>query len=132
TADPNNLGSTGNAFASFLLGTVDSANRVGSPELRLRNRAFSPYIQDDIKIRPNLTVNIGVRWDIMVPFTEVHNQIVFFNSTIPNPGAGGLPGAASEFGNCTGCAGFDRAAIKWNHISPRIGFSYGLNNKTVI
>ncbi len=34
TADPNNLGSTGNAFASFLLGTVDSANRIGSPRVK--------------------------------------------------------------------------------------------------
>ena len=132
TADPNNLATTGNAFASFLLGSVDGANRIGSPELRLRNRDFSPYIQDDIKLRPNFTVNIGLRWDIMVPFTEVHNQIVFFNSKIPNPSAGGLPGAASQFGNCDGCAGFDRAAIKWTHLSPRVGFSWALTNKTVL
>ncbi len=132
TADPNNLGTTGNAFASFLLGTVDNANRYGTNELRLRNRDFSPYIQDDIKIRPNLTINIGLRWDIMQPFTEVNNLIVFFNSQTPNPAAGGLPGAASKFGNCTGCAGFDRAYIRWNHLSPRLGFSYGVNNKTVI
>ncbi len=33
TADPNNLSTTGNAFASFLLGSVDSATRVGSQEL---------------------------------------------------------------------------------------------------
>ncbi len=80
-----------------------------------------------------MTINIGMRWDIMVPFTEVNNQIVFFDSKIPNPGAGGLPGAASKFGNCTGCAGFDRAAIKWNHYQSRASaFSYGLNNKTVI
>ena len=76
TADPANLGTTGNAFASFLLGTVDSANRYGTNELRLRNFDFSPYIQDDIKIRPNLTINVGLRWDIMEPFTEVNNLIV--------------------------------------------------------
>jgi len=132
TADPNNLGTTGNAFASFLLGTVDSANRIGSPELRLRNRDFSPYIQDDIKLRPNLTINIGVRWDVMVPFSEVNNQIVFFDPKLPNPAADGLPGAATKFGSCAGCAGFTRADIRWNHFSPRVGFSYALNNKTVI
>src|SRR6266849_4664341 len=132
TADPNNIGSTGNAFASFLLGTVDSANRYGTNELRLRNRDFSPYIQDDIKIRPNLTINVGLRWDLMVPFTEVNNRVVYFDSKIPNPAAGGLPGAVTKLGNCTGCAGVDRASIHFNHFSPRIGFSYGLNNKTVI
>ncbi len=132
TADPNNLSNTGNSFASYLLGIADSANRVGSQEEKLRNRDFSPYIQDDIKINPRLTVNIGVRWDIMVPFTAVGNYIVYFNSTIPNPGAGNLPGAATKFGNCTGCAGLDRAAIKWGHFSPRLGYSYELNNKTVL
>ena len=132
TADPNNLGTTGSAFASFLLGTVDSANRYGTNELRLRNRDISPYIQDDIKIRPNLTINIGLRWDIMVPFTEVNNLVVFFDPTIPNAAAGGLPGAATKFGDCTGCAGYDRAYIRWNHLSPRAGFSYALTNKTVL
>ena len=132
TADANNIGTTGNAFASFLLGTVDSANRYGTNELRLRNRDFSPYIQDDIKIRPNLTINVGLRWDVMVPFTEVNNLVVYFDSTKANPAANGLPGAVTQFGNCTGCAGVNRAAIHWNHFSPRVGFSYGLNSKTVI
>jgi hypothetical protein len=132
TADPNNLGNTGNAFASFLLGTVDSANRTGSTEQRLRNWDFSPYIQDDIKLSRKLTVNLGVRWDVMVPFTAIGNNIVYFDSTIPNPGAGGLLGAATKFGNCTGCANLDRASIHWNHISPRFGVSYALNNKTVL
>ncbi|MBV8551513.1 MAG: TonB-dependent receptor [Acidobacteriaceae bacterium] len=131
TADPNNLSSTGNAFASFLLGSVDSASRVGSQEERLRNQDFSFYIQDDIKWSPRLTFNIGVRWDIMVPFTAVGNNIVYFDSTTTNP-LTGLKGAATEFGNCTGCAGVDRAAIHWAHISPRGGFSYELNNKTVL
>ncbi len=43
-----------------------------------------------------LTVNLGVRWDIMVPFTAIGNTIVYFDSKIPNPGAGGLPGAAAD------------------------------------
>jgi hypothetical protein len=132
TADPNNLSNTGNAFASYLLGTVDHANREGSQELRLRNLDISSYIQDDIKWTPRLTVNIGVRWDVMEPFTEVNNSIVYFDSTIPNPGAGGRLGAASKFGYCIGCASTNRAFIHWNHFSPRVGFSYELNKKTVL
>ena len=57
TADPNNLATTGSAFASFLLGQVDAANRSNSQELSLRNLAVSPYIQDDIKLSPKLTLN---------------------------------------------------------------------------
>ncbi len=132
TADPSNISNTGNAFASYLLGTVDSANRTGSQELRLRNLDISSYIQDDIKLTPRFTFNIGVRWDVMEPFTEMNNNIVYFDSTIPNPGAGGRLGAATKFGYCQGCASTDRAFIHWNHFSPRMGFSYELNKKTVL
>jgi hypothetical protein len=131
TANPSNL-SGGNAFASFLLGTVDSASRIGSQEERLRNKDFSVYIQDDVKWSPRLTLNVGVRWDIMVPFTAVNNPIVYFDSTIPDPAADGRLGAATKFGDCDGCAGVDRAAIHWGHVSPRFGYSYELNSKTVL
>lgn len=132
TADPNNLATTGSAFASYLLGIPDSANRSNSQELKLRNLDFSPYIQDDVKITPKLTVNLGLRWDIMVPFTEVNNNIVFFNPNTPNPAAGNIPGALTKFGSCPGCAGYNRAAIHWGHFGPRLGFAYQINNKTVV
>lgn len=132
TADPNDLSGTGSSFASYLLGLPDSANRSNSQELRLRNLALSPYIQDDIKITPKLTVNLGMRWDIQVPFTEVNNRVVFLNPTEANPSAGGIPGAATQLGSCAGCAGWDRADIHWGHIGPRIGFAYEVNNKTVV
>lgn len=132
TADPSNLGNTGNSIASLLLGTVDSADRIGSQELRLSNTDVSSYIQDDIKFSSKWTFNIGVRWDVMVPFHEANNNIVYFDSKIPNPGAGGRPGAATKFGYCYYCAGVNRAAIHWDHFSPRVGFSYQLNSKTVL
>jgi len=132
TADPNNLSTTGNSFASYLLGLVDSADRIGSQELRLKNTDVSMYIQDDIKLSTRLTVNFGLRWDIMVPFSEKNNSVVYFDPTIPNPGADGRLGAATKFGSCAGCAGVDRAAIHLPHFSPRTGFSYGLNKKTVL
>lgn len=131
TANPADL-TGGNAFASFLLGSVDSANRTGSQEERLRNKDFSTYIQDDIKWTPRLTFNLGLRWDLMFPFTAVGNPIVYFDSKIPNPAADGLLGAATKFGDCTGCAGITRANLHWAHISPRGGFSYELNDKTVL
>lgn len=132
TADPTNLANTGNAFASYMLGLVDNATRVGSQELRLRNKDFSMYIQDDFKWTSRLTVNLGLRWDLMFPFTEENNNIVYFDSHIPNPGAGGILGAATKFGDCDGCAGITRADLHRAHFSPRTGFSYELNDKTVL
>jgi hypothetical protein len=139
TADPtNSQGDTGAAFASFLLGDVDSAFRRFVAENRLRNLYFAPYIQDDIKITSKLTVNAGLRWDIPRPFLENNNNVTFFDPNSPNPAAvspaTGQPllGAAAILGTCPTCAGYRRADIHWKDFSPRIGLAYKLTPKTVI
>jgi len=138
--DPNdpNFASYGSSFASFLLGLPDEEDRSNSLEEKLRNWDVSPYIMDDIKLSPKLTLNVGVRWDIQVPFTETDNLIVYFNQDKigTDPAAvgpnGPIPGSATKFGNCTGCAGYDRADIHWGHIGPRFGLAYKVSNKMVL
>jgi hypothetical protein len=129
--DPN-FGLYGSSFASFLLGEVDATERNFASEAKLRNKAFAFYVQDDFKVNERLTINAGLRYDILVPFTEAHNNIIFVNRTEPNPGAGNIPGAATKFGTCTGCAGITRAAIHWKNWQPRLGISYQINRKTVL
>ncbi len=126
--------SEGSSFASFLLGIVDNANRTNSQEERLRNWDLSPYVQDDIKLTPKLTLNVGVRWDIQAPFTENSNNIVFFDPNKPgsSPYYNNIPGAATKFGSCAGCAGYDRADIHYTHFGPRFGFAYKVNDKSVV
>jgi Carboxypeptidase regulatory-like domain len=131
SSDPN-FGNDGSSFASFLLGQADASERILANEVNMRNKEFAVYAQDDFKVSKRLTVNFGLRWDIMVPFTENHNNIVFVNRTEPDPGAGNLPGAATKFGNCTGCSGITRAAIQWKNVQPRLGLSYQLDSKTVL
>jgi hypothetical protein len=122
--------SDGNAFASFLLGLPDETDRANSQELRLRNVDFSPYFQDDIKLSPRLTLNIGLRWDMQVPFTEIHNTVVFFDPTKSfSDSFGTLKGAANKFGSD---AGYNRADIHWGHIGPRLGFAYQLSQNMVV
>jgi len=125
SSDPN-FGTYGSSFASFLLGEVDATERIFANNIKLRNKAFATYAQDQFKLTKNLTINLGLRWDILVPFTEEHNDIVFVDRTAPDPGAGGIPGAATKFGTCTGCSGITRAAIHWKNFQPRVGLSYQL------
>ena len=134
TGDPANLGTTGNGFASYLLGYADQAQRQFAAENRLRNLYVAPYVQDDFKVTSKLTVNLGIRWDILRPFTENDNNVVFFDPTVPNAAAvspSGTPllGAANKLGSP---AGYAHADIKWNHFSPRVGFAYAVNKKTEI
>ena len=137
TADPANIGTTGSAFASYLLGYADASQRQFAIENRLRNFYIAPYVQDDIKVTSRLTVNVGLRWDILKAFTENGNNVLFFDPTIPNPGAvapDGKPllGAANKLGTCAVCAGYDHANTHWKDFSPRVGFAYKLNPKTVV
>jgi hypothetical protein len=139
TADPANIsGITGSAFASFLLGYADNAFRKFVAENRLRNIYFAPYIQDNFKVTPKFAINAGLRWDIMRPFLENNDNVTFFDATAPNPGAidpaTGKPllGAAAKLGTGPGLVGYRRADIHWKDFSPRIGFNWELNNKTVI
>lgn len=138
TSDGINFNTSGSSFASFLLGDADSATRQFAEENKLRNFYIAPYVQDSFKLSPKLTIDAGIRWDIQRPFTNNTNNVVFFNPLDSNPGAinpaTGVPllGAATEFGFCTYCSDFTRAVIHWKDLSPRLGFAYELNNKTVI
>jgi len=124
----------GDPFASFLLGLADSATIQGPYALQPRSWYGAAYIQDDFKVTPKLTLNLGARWDIFVPFTEKNNNIVYFDPNAPNPGAGGIPGALEKLGSCSaGCPGTDQiATTHFKYVAPRIGFAYSWDKKTVI
>jgi len=144
TADPNEPTpgtNTGNGFASFLLGNADSASRAGAAPTILTNTYLAPYFQDDTQITSKLKVNWGVRWDLAFPFSnDFHsNQLTFFNPNVPNAGAinpaTGQPllGGMAQLGKgCPVCIGWSQMDMMWNHFSPRVGFTYQLNNKTVV
>jgi len=143
TADPNETTpgvNTGNGFASFLLGDATLGGRGGAGNTNLRNTYVAPYFQDDMQLKPRLKVNWGVRWDLAFPFTSDFktNQLTFFdpnavNAAEINPLTGKpLLGAMAELGTCSACIGWSQQDMNWHHLSPRVGFTYQLNNKTVL
>jgi hypothetical protein len=127
-----NFSQYGSSFASFLLGLPDSATRTASTTTALDTNAFSGYVQDDFKVTNKLTLNAGLRYDVMIPYTLTQNNNVFLAPATPNPAAGNLPGAATEYGNCMGCAGYDHVATHHLYFGPRIGFAYSVDKNTVI
>ncbi len=131
------LTGTGHAYASYLLGTLNSASviedYVVTSGARFRNYAW--WLQDDLKVTSNFALNLGLRWDLMFPYVEAVDRMSWMNPDIPNPAAGGRPGALQFAGkgpaplycNC-------RTNIKthYNNWGPRIGFAYRLDDKTVV
>jgi hypothetical protein len=136
TSIPNtansNFSQYGSSFASFLLGLPDSAARTSSNTTAINTQAYSGYVQDDVKLTHKLTVNLGLRYDLMLPYTMAQNNNVFLATGTPNPSAGNLLGAATAYGNCAGCAGYNQIAYHDRYFGPRLGFAYSLDNKTVI
>ena len=91
TADPANdaVGeTTGNGFASFLLGIAQGAFRAYAPITKLHNFYIAPYFQDNIKLTPRFTLNWGLRWDLAFPFSNDNraNRLAFFNPFSSEPG----------------------------------------------
>ena len=66
---------TGDPYADFLLGVPSNFTQSSGPPLYLRNRYEGVYGQDSWRARSDLTVNAGLRWDIIMPFWEKYNQI---------------------------------------------------------
>jgi hypothetical protein len=129
--------STGFTYAAFLLGEVRSAG-LGIPAVTTgtRSRVYGMYFQDDWKVRSNLTINMGIRWDIPTALTEVRQRQSGLDTTLANPGADGIAGALTFLGTCAGCNGKGRFADPYyKQFSPRLGFAWTpekTNNKMVI
>ncbi|GGH08421.1 TonB-dependent receptor [Silvibacterium dinghuense] len=125
---------SGNSFASFLLGDVDwSYQTVYNHASRWNSHYLAGFVQDDFKVSSNLTLNLGLRYDIDTPRKEADNYTSNFNFTAPDSEAGGLPGAL-EFGRNCNC-NTAWADTWYKDIAPRVGFAYVLPNtdgKTVI
>ncbi|PYV82878.1 MAG: hypothetical protein DMG05_27270, partial [Acidobacteria bacterium] len=134
TAQPGFASSTGFAYASYLLGAVDSTG-LGIPATNQGSRVWysSFYFQDDWKVRSNFTLNLGLRWEIPGPLTEVADRMSGMDPTKPNPGADGYPGALAFLGNCQGCNGqrsFQDHYYK--EFGPRVGFAWSPKPKLVL
>ncbi|WP_263367291.1 TonB-dependent receptor [Edaphobacter bradus] len=116
-------GSTGgNALAGFLLGQVDTFSiDLQNRTIRPRDYIYEFFAQDDWRISPRLTLNIGARWTLHLPSTETRNQGAVFNlatQQLDYLGVNGYPRTARE--------------LHWANVAPRLGFTFAVDPKTVL
>jgi Carboxypeptidase regulatory-like domain/TonB dependent receptor len=121
-------GSKGLPEADFLLGLPQSVGvGAGGGTWGQRSTVYAAFVQDDWKVRSNLTVNLGLRWELHTPWDEVHNRQTNF---IESTGQVVLSGQTNLFN--------DNNALynQYNGITnfqPRIGLAWTpFGSKTVI
>ncbi len=123
TGNPQSQGGTGSIYASYLLGTVSSAFADTHVGYSMEGYSTSFFFQDDWKVSPNLTVNLGLRYDYQPQPVERWNGISNFDPFSTDP-ATGLRGVTVF----AGVDGQPRAFRKNDHndFGPRAGFAYRL------
>ncbi len=134
TGNPAINGQNGSDWASFLLGLGGNGSVFAyGDDIAQHWPYYAWYAQDDWKVNNKLTLNIGLRYDLDIPKTERHYDTSQLNLTLPNPAAGGLPGAMVFAGTGTGRTGQERfGQTRLNGFGPRLGIAYQLTPKTVI
>lgn len=110
------------ALADFLFGNRSSYSLTNYTVVNLRQRYFAGYFQDDMKVTPALTLNMGLRYEIMTPQFERDNRLANFN-----------PATASLVQAKNGSL-FDRTLVHTpkKNLAPRFGFSDSVNANTVL
>ena len=128
TQNPQNRAGNGNAFADFLLGETATATVGTRSDTTSRQHIYQGYARDDWKVNSRLTLNLGLRYELPLPWYELKNQ---YTDLILEPGP--LYGTLLRAVNASG-AGYRKSFVNPNYhnFAPRLGLAYQATRKTVI
>ncbi|MDQ6677337.1 MAG: carboxypeptidase regulatory-like domain-containing protein [Acidobacteriota bacterium] len=112
---------TGNGLASLLLGFPTAFSQSSTAVLDRSSWYLAGFAQDDFTIRPNLTFNIGLRWETDTPITDANNRMNGFDAHQLNP-VSGTPGVVKF----AGLNGWPKQpySTDLNNFGPRFGFAW--------
>ncbi len=124
----------GDGMASFMMGQLIGGGAFYEIqyEVASENFQYAGFAQDNWKVTPKLTLNIGLRYDVSLPRTERHNRMNWFDPNVVSPLS--VPG----LGTLHGGEMFNSPSVRsdwltdWKDIQPRFGFAWRLDNKTVM
>ncbi len=130
---PTILQDSGNGLASLELGDPNSASQtVYAHNGRFQHWYYAEFVQDDFKVTPSLTFNLGLRYDLEIPWHEAENDSSDFSPTANDP-AYNIPGALVFAATCN-CN--THWATTWRKdLGPRLGFAWTpayLHGKSVL
>ncbi len=125
----------GNPFADLLLGIGDYGGIAVYPSVADKSKETAFYFQDDWKVTPKLTLNLGLRYEWSTPYTERFNRVQF--SDFNGDTGISIPGLANVSGDLKGTTIFPTSGnrnvpVDRNNWAPRLGFAYQLTPNTVL
>jgi hypothetical protein len=113
---------TGSDFADFLIGAPVNYNQCSQQFLDSRTRYGGAYVEDTYKVKPNVTLNLGLRWEVSMPWYDTQGKIETIvpglqSTQFPTAPLGwvvpGDPGIPSTL-----------APTRYNNFAPRLGIAY--------
>jgi len=124
-----------NYWADFLFGTTSTYQLANYFVVHLRQTMDNVYAQDDWKVTPKLTLNLGLRWEYGSPYSEDKNYISNFDpasQTVLTTSPGAVPGNGVTPVNHGGVYGSTLVNPDLNDFAPRVGFAFAATSKTAI
>lgn len=139
TAYKPNDNQTGDPFASFLLGLPhEETLTVSSHNPRWNQNYYAGYVADDFKFRRDLTLNLGLRYEVDTPRHEATDAQSVLDLNAPNSGNAAVPISPAVPGALIYGSGARGAKTYYRNVGPRIGFAYapeklfGLFSQTIL
>lgn len=128
-----NSSNGGSPIASMLLGYASDGVAETIRYIGQQWPSYAGFVQTDWRARPNLMINLGIRWETALPPRGENDSWSDFDPKRPNPNAGNIPGALIFAGTGTGREGSRTLADSYfKAFGPRFGMAYTLKEKTVI
>jgi len=130
TSSTNLSNGTGLSYADFMLGQTQNWSAQVTPEYGGRMRLPQVFAQDDFKVTPNLTLNLGLRYQIQSGWGEVKGNMRVFDPTVQNPATGTL--GAMWYGSTKANGRTTLQSPVYNTFLPRVGFSWLMRPDTTL
>jgi len=130
---PNDVSTCGgDGMASFMMGNTGGGYYEIQFQPATQNYQFAGFVQDNWKVNPKLTLNIGLRYDVSLPRTDRHNRQNWFDPNIGSPLQ--VPDLGPLRGGEVFASSHQRTITDtdWKDVQPRFGFAYQLSPLSVV
>src|ERR1700733_10232370 len=122
-------------WADFLFGTTNAYSLANYYVAHLTQNTHNLYAQDDWHVFPNLTLNLGLRWEYGSPYADLYNRISNFDpgtQTVLTTTPGAVAGNGITPFSGGGTYGKTLVNPDFTDFGPRLGFAYAVDPKTAI